>query len=184
MPLDYYSGIPISFWPNLNRIPKNLKVKAVLVVLGRIPNINAMPPPRTISLVCCCPNHGLGAGCHLSLRCPLLIWWANWANEPGNKKLVLKCANSHYFHIGDVGYQPNTGSLYTHYKDFLLQVGWVYPRYEELIDPGTNGDQLCVFCMRWRAVFFWKRHHFLIVCHPALEVFFAFRSSDERFPRN
>ena len=48
MPLDDYSGIPISFWPNLNRIPKNLKFQGcfVLVVLGRTPNTNAMPPTQ------------------------------------------------------------------------------------------------------------------------------------------
>lgn len=66
LPLHDYSGIPISFWPNLNRIPKNLIFKAVLVVLGRIPNNNAMPHDDFTRF--CCPNHGLGAGCHLSLR--------------------------------------------------------------------------------------------------------------------
>ena len=30
------------------------------------------------------------------------------------------------------GHQPNSRGLYTHYKDSLLKVGWVYPRYKEL----------------------------------------------------
>ena len=34
--------------------------------------------------------------------------------------------------------QPNSGGLYTQYRDSLLRVGWVYPQYKELINPGTN----------------------------------------------
>ena len=32
--------------------------------------------------------------------------------------------NSHYFHIIGDGHQPNSRGLYTHYKGFLLKVGW------------------------------------------------------------
>ena len=30
--------------------------------------------------------------------------------------------------------------LHTHYKDSLLKVGCVYPKYNELMDPGTHGS--------------------------------------------
>ena len=35
--------------------------------------------------------------------------------------------NSHYFHIIGDGHQPNSRGLYTHYKDFLLKMGWPSP---------------------------------------------------------
>ena len=159
MPLDDYSGIPISFWPNLNRIHKNLKVKAVLFWLfwEGFPITMQCPLPKTISLVCCCPNHRLGAGCHLSLRhldlskVDMMGQLGQWTRE---QKLVLKCANSHYFHIGDDGYQPNPGGLYTHYK------GISYYRWDEFIPDMRSWSTLAqmvtnfdVFCMRWLAFF-------------------------------
>lgn len=37
--------------------------------------------------------------------------------------------------MGD-GHQPNSSGLYTHYEDSVFKVGWVYPQYKELINPG------------------------------------------------
>ena len=31
--------------------------------------------------------------------------------------------NSHYFHVIGEGHQPNSGGVYSHYKDSLLKVG-------------------------------------------------------------
>ena len=36
---------------------------------------------------------------------------------------IVRCLNSHYFHIIGDGHQPNSRGLYTHYKDSLLKVG-------------------------------------------------------------
>ena len=50
---------------------------------------------------------------------------------------VCQGLNSHYFHIIGDGHQPNSRDLYTHHKDFLLKVGWVYPQENATFDHGT-----------------------------------------------
>ncbi len=39
--------------------------------------------------------------------------------------------NSHWFCVVGDAHQPNSRVLYTHHKDSLLKVGWVYPQYKE-----------------------------------------------------
>ena len=56
-------------------------------------------------------------------------------------KSWMKWRHMHCFPVVGDGHQPNSRVLYTHYKDSLFLVGWVYPQRRELIDPHMKGDQ-------------------------------------------
>ena len=49
--------------------------------------------------------------------------------------------------------QPNSRGLYTHNKDSLLEVGWVYPQFRGSLDPSTiilSREKTESSCNKWR----------------------------------
>ena len=92
-----------------------------------------------------------------------------WSEETKVNQLwiwVPGSINSHWFPLVGDGHKPNSSGLYTHYKDSLLKVGWVYPQYKEWITDWLcssqnevkrevyiySSDFLCVtstFCTSW-----------------------------------
>ena len=92
---------------------------------------------------------------------------------------MLRSIISHWFPMVGNG-QPDTAG--SHYKDFLLKVGWVYPQNQKLIDPNTYKkvglSQLAGATTRW--IFFINRmtilskkaltthHHYCTALHIIL----------------
>ena len=79
---------------------------------------------------------------------PAMTWWIHpifCVQSIGNPVSYVLGSKLPSFPYRTGCHQPNNRGLYTHFKDSLLKVGWVYPQYKELIDPGT-------YVSKWLAI--------------------------------